>query len=167
MCVNAWCAGLKELENVRTRRCYRRGIEIPVDTQLHVFTDASELGFGAVAYLRFVYAGDGVEVAFLMAKTHVAPVKKRTIPELELKGACEGVDLARVIADELQVDYRKVTFHTDSKTVMQWINSKTCKFNVFVGNKIGKIHRETEPEKWRHVKGLVNPALTCRRKWHY
>ena len=67
-------------------RCYRQQIEIPVDTQLHVFTDASELGFSAVAYLRFVYADDGVEVAFLMTKTHVAPVKKRTIPELELRG---------------------------------------------------------------------------------
>ena len=65
--------------------------------------------------------------------------------------------------DELPLDYRKVTFHTDSKTVIQWINSKTCKFTVFVGNKIGKIHRETEPEQWRNVKGLDNPADACSR----
>lgn len=65
-----------------------------------MFTDASDLGFGAVAYLRFVYADNGVEVAFLMAKTYVASVKKRTTRELELKGACEGVDLAIVVADE-------------------------------------------------------------------
>ena len=117
--VNAWCTGLQELGNVKIQRCYRRQIEIPVYTQLHVFTDASKLGFGAVAYLRFVYADDGVEVAFLMTKTHVTQLKKRTILELELKGACEGVYLARGIANELPLDYRKVSFHTDSKTVVQ------------------------------------------------
>ena len=100
--VNTWCTGLQELENVKIRRCYRRQVEIPADTQLHVITDTSELGFVAVTYLRFVYADDGVDVAFLIAKTHVAPVKKRTIPELELKVACEEVDQERVIADELR-----------------------------------------------------------------
>ena len=86
-----------------------------------------------------------------MAKTHVAPLKQRTIPHLELKGACEGVDLVTLIATELQLEKTKTTFHTDSQIVLQRVNSQTCKFDVFTGNRIGKIHRETDPTQWRHV----------------
>ena len=48
--------------------------------QLHVFTDASNLAHGAVTYLRTQNADGEVELAFVMAKTHVAPIKKHTIP---------------------------------------------------------------------------------------
>ena len=85
---------------------------MPVELQLHIFTDASQLGFSAAAYLRLVFPDGGVEVAFLMAKTHVAPLKQRTIPQLELKGACEGVDLTTLIATELHLDKTKTTFST-------------------------------------------------------
>ena len=98
-----------------------------------------------------------------MAKTHFAPLKQRTIPQLELKGACEGVDLATLIATELHLDKTKTTFHTDSQTVLQWINSQTCKFDVFTGNRIGKILQETDPTQWRHVAGVYNPADACSR----
>ena len=52
-------------------------------------------------------------------------------------------------------------FHTDSQTVLQWINSQTCKFDVFTGNRIGKIHRETDPTQWKHVAVTYNPADAC------
>ena len=82
-----WCHNLKHLENLRIPRCYRQRHVQPIDQQLHVFTDDSQLGFGAVAYLRLDYSDAEVEVAFIMAKTHVAQVRQRTIPQLELKGA--------------------------------------------------------------------------------
>ena len=101
-----------------------------------------------------------------MAKTHVAPLKQRTIQQLELKGACEGVDLATLIATELYLDKTKTkttVWNTDSQTVLQWINSQTCKFDVFTGNRMGKIHRETDPTQWRHVAGVYNQADACSR----
>ena len=54
-----------------------------------------------------------------MAKTHIAPLKRRTFPQLELKGACEGVDLATLITTELYLEKTKTAFHTDSQTVLQ------------------------------------------------
>ena len=91
-------------QNLKIRRCYLRRAGTPVDIQLHIFTDASQLGFGAVAYLRIVFPDGGVEVAFLMVKTHAAPLKQRTIPQLELKGAHARVGLAKLITTELDVD---------------------------------------------------------------
>ena len=99
---------MNDLKNLKIQRCYRRIAEVPVELQLHIFTDARQLGFGAAAYLRLAFLDGGVEVAFLMAKTHIAPLKQWTFPQLELKGACEGVDLATLITTELYLDKTKV-----------------------------------------------------------
>ena len=94
-----------------------------------------------------------------MSKTRVAPLKPRTIPELELKGACEGVELAKIVVTELDLNLRDVTFHMDAETVLnQGINSKSAKLSVFVGNRIGKIRRETTANQWHHIPGIHNPA---------
>ena len=39
--VTNWCTGLKDLKNLKIRPCYRRRAEVPVELQLHIFTDAS------------------------------------------------------------------------------------------------------------------------------
>jgi len=52
--------------------------------KLHGFSDACERAYAAVIYLRISYGGDCVEVSFVASKTHVAPIKKQSIPRLEL-----------------------------------------------------------------------------------
>ncbi|XP_059350122.1 uncharacterized protein LOC132087766 [Daphnia carinata] len=98
-----------------------------------------------------------------MSKTHVTPVKGLTISRLELQAAVEGLNIALTICRELGIELRQVTFHTDSQTVLQWIHSKTCRFEVFVNNRIGKILRNTGRRQWRHVAGDLNPADLCSR----
>ncbi|XP_045031518.1 uncharacterized protein LOC123473940 [Daphnia magna] len=93
-----------------------------------------------------------------MAKTHVTPVKGLTIPRLEFPSAVEGLNIALVIGRELEIDLREVTFHTDSQTVLRWIHSRTCRFETFVDNRIGKILRNTNRTQWRHVSGDNNPV---------
>ena len=116
--------------------------------QLHVFTNASNLAHGAVAYLSTQYADGEVEFAFVMAKTHVAPVKKHTIPQLELKGAIDGLELAQRITTDLDLNMADVVFHTDSETVLKWINTKNAdEMDVFVSNRVGQIQRATSVEQ--------------------
>jgi hypothetical protein len=45
------------------------------NVSIHLFCDASEKGFGSVAYLQYTIEGE-VIVSFLASKTHVAPLKK-------------------------------------------------------------------------------------------
>ena len=45
--------------------------------QLHVFTDASNAGYGAVVYIRTVTDHGHVKAAFVMAKTHVSSSYKK------------------------------------------------------------------------------------------
>ena len=75
-----------------------------------MFTDANQLGLNAAAYLRLVFPDGGIEVAFLMAKTYVAPLKQRTITQLVLKLACDGVDLAMLITTELYLEKKENHF---------------------------------------------------------
>ena len=117
-----------------------------------------------MAYVRTATEDGEVQVSFVMAKTHVSPIKKKqTIPRLELLGAMEGLALAMVVTSELQENIKDVVFHTDSQIVLRWINSSTCKFEVFVENRIGKIVQETDRKQWRFVPGVDNPADMCSR----
>ena len=158
-----WYNQLHHLETVKIPRCLKFQRGTFVDQRLHVFTDASEKGYGAVAYVKTIYKSGFADVAFVMAKTHVTPTKGLTIPRLELQGAVEGLGLSITICRKLGFDIAKVTFHVDSQTVLRWIHSKTCKFEVFVNNRIGKILRNTKRKQWCYVAGGDNPADLCSR----
>ncbi len=55
--------------------------------ELNIFGDASEMGFGAVSYVRFVYPDGSADVKFIISKSRVVPLKFMTIPRLELNAA--------------------------------------------------------------------------------
>ena len=158
-----WYDQLPTLEKLMIPRCFRSQRGKFVEQQLHVFTDASSKGYGAVAYFKTIYQSGFVDISFVMAKTHVTPTKGLTIPRLELQGAVEGLEIAFTVCRELDYDIDKVTFHVDSQTVLRWIHSRTCKFEVFVHNRVGKILRNTKRTQWRYVAGIDNPADMCSR----
>ncbi|XP_057366727.1 uncharacterized protein LOC130687571 [Daphnia carinata] len=157
-----WCQSLPNLARITIPRCLVKE-ERPTKQQVHIFADASQLGFGAVAYVRTTYASERVGVSFIMAKTHVAPLKQLSIPRLELQGAVEALHLAILICREMNLDLSQITFHVDSQTVLRWIHSANVKYEVFVGNRIGKILMNTNCRQWRHVPGTMNPADVCSR----
>ncbi|XP_061401019.1 uncharacterized protein LOC133336755, partial [Musca vetustissima] len=70
--------------------------EIPTKIQLHVFADASERAFGAAIYIRFIGKDGRVVVCLICAKSKVAPLKKQTLPRLEL--------CATVVAAQLKLN---------------------------------------------------------------
>ncbi|XP_045032619.1 uncharacterized protein LOC116928696 [Daphnia magna] len=84
-----WYEHLENLETLSVPRCYSFHRRSCKQQRLHVFTDASSKGFGAVAYFRSVYEDHSIGVSFVMSKTHVTPVKTLTIPRLELQAAAE------------------------------------------------------------------------------
>ena len=64
---------------------------------MHGFSDASEQTFAAVVYLRAVYPDGTITTRLVAAKTRVAPIKKQSIPRLELLGALILARLANTI----------------------------------------------------------------------
>ena len=65
-------------------RCLKSKDFISVKSvQLHIVSDGSRVGYGAVDYLRFFNAGR-IHCCFVMGKTRLAPIHEITIPRLEL-----------------------------------------------------------------------------------
>ena len=64
-----------------------------VEYQIHHFSDASEMAYGAVSYLSMRDASGKVGCSLLMAKSHLTPIKQFTIPRLELTAATVSVKL--------------------------------------------------------------------------
>ena len=57
---------------------------------LHTFTEASEYDLSAGSYMRIGYADRSISVKFVMGKALEAPIKRMTIPNLELQAALYG-----------------------------------------------------------------------------
>ena len=79
-----WRSELPILSDARIPRCHLpKGTQI-VSLQLHSFCNASENAYDGVIYLRMVDISDQVHIALVISKSKVAPIKKLTIPHLEL-----------------------------------------------------------------------------------
>ncbi|XP_058839786.1 uncharacterized protein LOC131695341 [Topomyia yanbarensis] len=91
-----WLSVLNK-EKASVPRCYRTITTSSSVIQLHVFVDASENGYAAVAYFRYE-EGDSIECAFVAAKTRVAPLKYVSIPRLELQAAVIRMRLAKAVS---------------------------------------------------------------------
>ena len=152
-----WYENLITLEQLWIPRSFKPSDEEIINAQLHVFCDASEKGFGAVAYLRTETAS-GVHVGFVAVKAHVSPKKILTIPKLELQGSIIAVRLANMIKKELRIKLEEIVFWTESSCVLSWINDKRFRFKQFVENRVAEILEESKPKQWRHVPGRDNPA---------
>ena len=93
-------------------------------TQLHIFCDSSQQAYGAVAYLRGLSADNGINTAFLMAKTRVAPLKTTTLPRLELLAALLEAKLFQYLNKTLElVNSSEVMYWSDSQIVLSWLSS--------------------------------------------
>ena len=158
-----WLDTIDHLENVKLSRCIFPTSFRPVQYQLHCFCDASTSGYGAVAYLRMVGSNSDVHCSFLLGKSRVAPLKQVTIPRMELTAAVVGVNLARFLTRELDLALERVTFWTDSTSVLQYIRNTAKRFHVFVAIRIAAIHAQSDPSQWRHVDSKNNPADICSR----
>ena len=78
----------RHLQNIFVNRClHSQSFGDIKNAQLRLFSDGSELGYGASAYLRLVDEYGNVTYLFVMGKSRLEPVKQVSIHRLELSGA--------------------------------------------------------------------------------
>ena len=117
---------IKALSNIKIPRCYYIANSNPVLQEVHGFCDASEKAYAAAIYLRSIYEDGNVSICLVSSKTRVAPLKRQTIPRLELLlGATILARLLHAVLTCLTIN-PDVYCWTDSFTVLCWIkNDKT------------------------------------------
>ncbi|XP_053699180.1 uncharacterized protein LOC128746160 [Sabethes cyaneus] len=154
-----WTELLPEVEAIRIPRCYigdakRAEVE---SLEVHIFTDASEHAYGCVAYLRAVVRGM-VHCKLMMSRAKVAPIKRQSIPRLELMGAVLGARLSQSVLENHSYDISRTVFWTDSRTVCSWINSDQHRYKQFVAFRVGEILELTKVSDWRWTPTKLNIA---------
>ncbi|GBM93008.1 hypothetical protein AVEN_178280-1 [Araneus ventricosus] len=128
-----WCKEIKDLQNLKIPRYYFPD-QIVIDNQdiqLHVFSDASLKSFGAVAYLRYKTSKGKFQTSFVISKSRVAPIKKLTLPRLELMGAIIASRIVKHLKGIFK-DIKKVFCWSDSTIVRHWIKGSASKYNLLL-----------------------------------
>ena len=154
-----WVSGLKLLHDWQIPRCYTSSPWTGLGgMELHSFGDASERGYGAVVYLR-VPSGDGTfDVSIVTARARVAPLKKVTVPRLELLGALLAARLVVFVCGALKLPELTYRCWTDSTVALAWIKGDPGRWKPFVANRVTEIQGLTDPSCWAHCCGKDNPA---------
>ncbi|XP_071847894.1 uncharacterized protein [Apostichopus japonicus] len=148
---------LEKINNVTIERCLTPH-NASEEASLMVFCDASEKAFGACAYLRWRLNNDTFETRFVAGKLRVAPLKKLTVPRLELQAAILAARLGLSITEEMSLTCHEKMYLTDSPIVLGWIRKPAGSFKQFVAARVQEIQSKTKTEEWGHVPGKLNPA---------
>ncbi len=104
--------------------------------QLHGFSDASERAYAAVIYLRMIDSSSNVQTSLVISKTKVTPIKRLTIPRLELCGAYLLTQLLHHVRQLFKLPLSSVFTWTDSTIVLNWLVGSPRRFKTYVGNRI-------------------------------
>jgi len=80
-------------------------------TTYHIFADASKIAYGAVVYIH-----KGNITSFVIAKARVAPIRKLTLPQLELMAALVATRLGKFVIDSLDNLYTTTLQYTCGQT---------------------------------------------------
>lgn len=156
---DCWVDSMQNVQQIFISRCIKPSTDNwGLSPQLHLFCDASESGYGAVAYARYNSSVNIGHCQILMAKARVAPIKIVTIPRLELTAAVLATRIYRVIDREMELKFESVSFWTDSTIVLHYINNTKSRFSTYVANRLSEIHEVTKTNQWRHVASRDNPA---------
>ena len=154
-----WRNKLTSLQEVFLQRCYKPCNFGKLKTSsLHLFSDASEIGYGVAAYLRQVNFNNVVNVSLVFGKSRVAPLKSVTIPRLELTAATVSAKLGAMLTEELKIPNLLDHYWSDSMITLGYIQNDIKRFRVFVSNRVQKIRSSTKKEQWCYVDTKENPA---------
>ena len=101
------------------------------------------------------YLVHGNQLSLAMAKSHVAPTKRKlTLPELELMAALTAARLASCV-QEMQVT--RVSFWSDNQIVLHWLKS-TKLLKPFIITRIQEVTKLASISNWKYCPTTDNPS---------
>ena len=129
--------------------------------EIHGFCDGGEKAYGAVVFLRWKLANSNYFCVPLMVKAFVAPLKKKSIPRLELMGCLTLSRLYSTCKEALEfaeLSDAKTVFWMDSQTVLAWIKTPPKRFKPFVSVRVAEIQETLDTQAFKYIRSDVNPA---------
>ncbi|GBM23167.1 hypothetical protein AVEN_147083-1 [Araneus ventricosus] len=136
-------------------KCVRKDFAEDSKLSIHVFCDASQSSYATCIFLR-AESADNTSCQLIQARKRVAPLKKISIPRLELLSCTIGARLAKATISELGLQRIPIFYWFDSMNALYWIK-RNENWATFVYNRVLEIRKLTNPEDWRHISGTLNP----------
>ena len=153
-----WKHELANVDQIKITRWLLQNLSSVDKVELHGFGDASERAYGSAVYIC-AEDGDGNRVSnSVMAKSRVAPMKRVTLPRLELLAAFITAKLLSYVIQALQITIDAVYAWSDSQIALAWIRKPSSSWKVFVANRVQEIQQRVAPSQWRFCPGNQNPA---------
>ncbi|XP_071037206.1 uncharacterized protein [Parasteatoda tepidariorum] len=149
-----WIIDLPHLSNIRIPRWI--GIS-SADVNIHVFCDVSERAYGTVLYVRFT-EDTKFHVRMVCSRNRLSPLKRITLPRLELLAALLDARLLHYFCTVTKLDKNTATLWSDSTVALNWIQGNPNRWKTFVSNRTSEILNYTNPTQCRHCPGNENPA---------
>ncbi|XP_055543704.1 uncharacterized protein LOC129729231 [Wyeomyia smithii] len=153
-----WTDIKQQLCNIEQVRIPRFAANYNRKMELHGFSDASEMAYGAVVYSRSRDENGKIVITLLAAKTRVAPIKQVTLPRLELSAAALLTELMKQITNAFSNLQLEHWAWTDSSIVLDWLSAHPRKWQTFIGNRTSVILNFLPRDRWNHVSSQENPA---------
>ena len=129
--------------------------------QIHGFCDGGEKAYGAVIFLRWELKNGSYKCVPVLVKSFVAPLKRKTIPRLELMGCLTLARIYETCRKSLQfanIQDSKRIFWVDSSTVLSWIKTPSRQFKPFVSSRVAEIQETVLVEDFQYIRSKFNPA---------
>lgn len=123
--------------------------------ELHGFSDASQFAMAAVIYMVVLTPSRGAKTPFICSKTKVAPLKRLTIPRLELTAALLLAKLMKHVHATFKMDIRRIHLWTDSQVTLTWIKTHSSRWKDYVRNRVSQIQELSTEAHWIYVPGTV------------
>ena len=147
-----WREALPKLEDLHISRCYHPPqFGLVIRSEIHAFSDASQLGIGTAVYLKLINDRNDVNVTLLFGQAKVAPAHVTTIPRLELCAAVLSSQAVKNLLKELNMKTDEVNFYTDSKFVLGYIKNDSRRFYQYVANRVQIIRTISDPDQWKYT----------------
>lgn len=152
-----FCKGLQLLNRVNIGRyVLSENWEV---VHLHGFADASEKAYGGCIYIvsltsSYEYSSSKI----LLSKSRVAPIKKISLPRLELCAAVLTCKLMQKVKQSIKLKIDNAYFWTDSLITLCWIKGCPSRWKTFVANRVTQVQNMSNSSDWFHVRSGDNPA---------
>ena len=150
---NSWIELSEEFKALSSLSVPRKVAAYGQSYVLHVFCDSSTKAYGCVAYL---VGEEGSNLVITKAK--VAPLKTKTLPQLELTSIWLGFKVANYIHKVLcDIDVKQTVIWSDNEAAIQWIRNDSSTI-TYVKNRVADIREMSNNYQIFHVPTTDNPA---------
>ena len=147
---------IKQAEHITFKRCIK-----PPNTlgnpSLIICSDGSEDAMCASAHIRWELEGN-IHCQLWASKTRVTPLKKMTIPRVEMQAAVLGTRLSKAIQEGSIWEFEEVVHVIDAGCVLATLKNNTSALGEWWGNRVQECLNSTQISQWLHVRSKLNIA---------